>query len=349
MKKLMFIDTNVLLAFYHLTSEDLNKLKVLTDLLASEELYLYLPEQVKQEFQRNREVKIADAMKILDKQKFNFSFPAMCKGYSAYKQLDDALKKCRDDHKSLVDALKRDIHNNALEADKTIKKVFEAAHFVEMTPKILCRARIRKELRNPPGKQDSIGDAVNWEALLDAVPKGECLYFISHDKDYQSSLDSDRFHPYLANEWKKEKEAEVYYYKELSLFFNKEYPDFPQLMLFNKREKDSKIENLANSPNFAWTHSAVAALKEYDNDFSQEQRNAIVEAVISNSQIYWIINDLDIREFIEELIHNRENEINSYNFMMLKELLEPVSEDIPDQKDIPDQYVSAHDEEDIPF
>lgn len=343
MKKLMFIDTNVLLAFYHLTSEDLDQLKVLTDLLAREELYLYLPEHVKQEFRRNREVKIADAMRQLRAQKFKFSFPAMCKGYSEYKQLDDALKKCREDHKSLLDALIRDIHANALAADKTIKKVFEAAHFVEMTPEILCRARIRKELRNPPGKQDSIGDAVNWETLLDAVPKGECLYFISHDKDYQSSLASGQFHPYLADEWKEKKEAEVYYYKELTLFFKKEYPDFPQLMLFSKREKDSKIENLANSPNFAWTHSAVAALEEYDNDFSQEQLNAIVEAVISNNQIYWIINDPDIREFIEELIHDRENEIDSDNFRMLKELLEPVSEDIPDQ------YVSAHDVEDIPF
>lgn len=330
MKKLMFIDTNVLLAFYHLTSEDLDQLKILTDLLAREELYLYLPEHVKQEFRRNREVRMAEAMQILDKQrldkqKFKFSFPAMCKGYSAYKQLDDALKKCRENHKSLLDALIRDIHAdihaNALAADKTIAKVFEAAHFVEMTPEILCRARIRKELRNPPGKQDSIGDAVNWETLLDAVPKGECLYFISRDKDYQSSLDSDQFHPYLADEWKEKKEAEVYYYQELTLFFKKEYPDFPQLMLFSKREKDSKIENLANSPNFAWTHRAVAALKEYDNDFSQEQLNAIVEAVISNSQISWIINDPDIREFIEELIHNRENEIDSYNFRMLKELL----------------------------
>lgn len=42
----LFIDSNVFLSFYHLTSEDLTELNKLVDLLEEKEIRMYLPEQV---------------------------------------------------------------------------------------------------------------------------------------------------------------------------------------------------------------------------------------------------------------------------------------------------------------
>jgi hypothetical protein len=64
----------VFLSFYHLTSEDIEELKKLIALIDNDQIDLVIPEQVKNEFRRNRGAKIADAMKKLQDAKFNLSF-----------------------------------------------------------------------------------------------------------------------------------------------------------------------------------------------------------------------------------------------------------------------------------
>ena len=58
-----FIDTNILLSFYHLSNDDLEELKKLAVLIQQKSVTLYLTDQIAAEFARNREVKIADAVK----------------------------------------------------------------------------------------------------------------------------------------------------------------------------------------------------------------------------------------------------------------------------------------------
>ena len=58
----LYIDTNIFLSFYHLSSDDLEELNKLTVLLDQNRLTLYLPKQVVDEFRRNRDSKIADAV-----------------------------------------------------------------------------------------------------------------------------------------------------------------------------------------------------------------------------------------------------------------------------------------------
>ena len=50
----IFIDTNVYLSFYHLSSDDLEELKKLVVLAREGKVVLLLPEQVIDEFRRNR-------------------------------------------------------------------------------------------------------------------------------------------------------------------------------------------------------------------------------------------------------------------------------------------------------
>ena len=77
----IFIDTNIYLTFYHYSIDDLEELKKLLAALRDPSLTLYLPEQTILEFKRNRESKIADAIKTLSEQKIPDSFPQMCKDY----------------------------------------------------------------------------------------------------------------------------------------------------------------------------------------------------------------------------------------------------------------------------
>ncbi len=89
------------------------------------------------------------------------------------------------------------------------------------------------------------------------------------------------------------------------------------------------IQFLANSESFAETHSIIAKLRVF-TDFSMTQLNEIVEAVITNSQIYWIIEDADVDVFVREVIKGKEEHIKAINLEKLNDLLskEVVEEEI---------------------
>jgi predicted nucleic acid-binding protein len=55
--KTLFTDTNILLSFYHLSSDDLEELRKLIVLIDNKQIVLVLTDQVKDEFFRNRGAK----------------------------------------------------------------------------------------------------------------------------------------------------------------------------------------------------------------------------------------------------------------------------------------------------
>src|SRR3989442_14946441 len=93
-----FIDTNIFLSFYHLTSDDLDELKKLVILLRNKTIRLWLPDQVVKEFHRNRENKISDALKRLRDQRLNLQFPQICKDYEEYEELRQLQKQYEEKH-----------------------------------------------------------------------------------------------------------------------------------------------------------------------------------------------------------------------------------------------------------
>ncbi len=60
----LFIDTNIYLSFYHFTSDDLEELRKLIVAIHEKRIKLYVTSQLRDEFRRNREIKIADALKL---------------------------------------------------------------------------------------------------------------------------------------------------------------------------------------------------------------------------------------------------------------------------------------------
>jgi predicted nucleic acid-binding protein len=296
----LFIDTNVFLSFYHLTSDDLKEIHKLAVLIERGEIILWLPQQVKDEFNRNRENKISDAMKKLREQKIKPQFPQVCKDYEEYPEIRELLKSYEIKLSSLIDKVNTDVISRTLKADSKISELFEKAQIIENNSELVEKAKLRMDIGNPPGKDGSIGDAINWETLLKEVSNEEDLYLIADDKDYYSKLDNDKLKDFLIDEWTNSKSTNIYFYRRLSQFFKEHYP---HIKLASELEKELAIKDLVNSGTFAKTHNAIARLLKY-SEFNKSQVNELLQVALTNSQINIIINDHDVNEFYSNLYHS---------------------------------------------
>jgi hypothetical protein len=330
----LFLDTNTLLSFYHFSSDDLEELRKLAVLLREGRVILYVPTQVISEFRRNREVKIADALKQLRDQKLNLQFPQLSKDYKEYERLRSLQREYSETHGELLTKIERDVEAKLLKADDVINELIALATHIPCDDEILARARSRHQLGNPPGKRDSIGDAVNWEALVVRVRGEEDLYFVSADRDFSSPLDAERFNEYLALEWEDNKGGEIRFFKRLSGFLNEQYPD---IKLAEELEKDLLIRSLAASGTFKRTHDVVARLSKY-SDFTPAQAAAIVTAAVNNTQISWIAKDEDVQTF---LLGVRDKRADSLDEDLLRELDVLLLDD--DEKEVEEE------EDELPF
>jgi predicted nucleic acid-binding protein len=293
----LFIDTNVLLSFYHLTSEDIEELKKLVALVEKKRIDLIVPKQVENEFWRNRGAKIADAMKKLREAKFNASFPAFSKDYGEYAEIRDMLKKADKLHSTLISKIMDDARSTSLKADEIVTGLFEKATKPAFSQDHYLSAVMRTRLGNPPGKNETVGDAMNWEALLISVADGTDLHLVSEDKDYRSQLSENVFNEFLRNEWETKKSSQLYYYSKMSDFFKECFPD---IKIASQVESDLAIGNLSNSGSFASTHSYIAELEKFDQ-FSPEQVERLVKIPAQNNQVGWIIGDTDVHVFYAKL------------------------------------------------
>jgi rRNA-processing protein FCF1 len=81
------------------------------------------------------------------------------------------------------------------------------------------------------------------------------------------------------------------------------------------------INNLINSGSFASTHSAIGLLHPYIHFLSDDEITRILEATSTNEQIYWIINDEDVKQFIGTLYESKKGILSSEIETMIEELL----------------------------
>lgn len=321
----LFIDTNVLLSFYHLTSEDIEELKKLVALVERKEIDLILPKQVENEFWRNRGGKIVDAMKKLREAKFNVSFPAFSKDYDEYAEIRDLLVKADKLHAELVRKITSDAKETALKADEIVTGLFKKATKPAFKQDQYNSAIMRTRLGNPPGKDDSVGDAINWETLLDSVSEGTALFLVSEDKDYRSQLAEGVFNEFLKQEWESKKKSSIHYFPKISDFFKECFPD---IKLASQVEGDLAIAALSRSSSFSETHTCVARL-EFIDEFSPEQVERLVSIAGQNQQVEWIRGDSDVHIFYAGLLDRYGLQISDESFDLLEEFVEKgKSEDI---------------------
>jgi predicted nucleic acid-binding protein len=285
----LFIDTNVYLSFYHYSNDDLEELHKLAALVEHGQIQLLLPQQTIDEFWRNHESKLYDALSKFKSSKLDDQFPQICKSYDEYEQMRTALKSYALAKSALLAKLQKDIDAGNLKADKVIRELFDAATIVERTPEIVDAARLRYDLGNPPGKDGSYGDAISWESLLSVVGDREDLCIVSDDKDFKSKNSSSKLSPFLIREWNDSGRGKLFFYERLSLFLKDK---FPTIHIALEADKELLIKALSESGSFAETHEIVAKLAKY-SEFSAVQANDILSATLSNTQVLWIIDDDD--------------------------------------------------------
>ena len=327
----VFIDTNVFLSFYHLTNDDLEELRKLKVLLEKGNVTLHLPGQTVDEYRRNRETKIADALKRLKEQKLNLQFPVLCKDYGEYGSLRELQKEFEKQHSSLVGKISTDIESNSLKADQVIQELFEKAEAIEITEQLIAKAHLRMSVGNPPGKKGSLGDAINWEALLENVSDEEDLYLIADDRDYFSVLDENKPKEFLIHEWKEKKNADVIFYRRLAPFFKEHYPD---IKLASELEKEMAVQQLVGSRAFVTTHSAIAKLGGFEN-FSQSQVSEIVDSALTNNQVSWILGDQDVFEFMTKFAAEYKDKIEEEAYEQLMQSLKEHEPEEDEDDDFP--------------
>lgn len=294
----IFIDSNIFLNFYDFHREDLERLAQLVELVEKEEIKLFTTKQNKQEVGRNREARLAEAYNKFRESKIFVDMPVICQSYSEYAEVKRAQKVLADKKSALSKNLWKDIISHSLEADKIIKKLFDAAIDIN-SDEVLNEARTRYALGNPPGKKDgSYGDEINWEALLKFIPTDNHFVLISDDKDYKSPLSENELRVFLTKEWEEKKSSKILFYRSLTSFF-KEHKINIELRW--EEEKDQLIQELAESPNFSTTHEIIKRLSKFIS-FSEEQIRKIGVDAFANSQVAWISKDPDVKRFYEKYV-----------------------------------------------
>jgi hypothetical protein len=294
----VFIDANILLNFFHFTTDDLDTLNNVFASQVQGAATVHLTDQVCDEFRRNRESRIKDALKRFRQLEPSAELPSFMRGYEEYDEIRTLTATLRENLKAISEKAADDILHKNLRADHLIGEIFERSAITHTSSQVYDSARKRMDIGNPPGKRGSIGDAINWLLLLEAVPNGQDLHIISEDGDFYSMLDDSAINPFLEQEWREKKQSSVRAYRTLSAFM-KEH--FDGVALSFDQEKRALIDELVDSPNFAATHGLIAALNRYGY-FSLEEARAILDAADRNNQVGMIIADEDISDFLAKAV-----------------------------------------------
>ena len=299
--KNLFIDSNIRLSLYAFSNDDLEELaKLLTHL--DDDIRLFVPRQTSDEVWRNRDSKLMQSLESF--KSFSLQFPNFARVYPEYETIKQEYENLKQKHSEWVAKLKADIVDCKLAVDEVIANFFSKTGILPCDDEIIRTAELRYLRGNPPGKDNKYGDAVNWECLLRCCPDNEDLYLISADNDYASAADREQFNLYLKSEWAERKNSKIVFFKTLSAFLNEHAKD---IKLMEEEEKNALIEALGHSPTFKNTHLLIAQLNGF-TDWTEQQKDALIEAALYNFQVSYIIKDTDIAEFYNKLIERYNSE-----------------------------------------
>jgi len=282
------------LSLYAYTEDNIEELKKVLQLIKSKELKLYIPTVVNQEFYRNRDRKIFESLGNLQRFSTSLSIPRFVEHHDEAKQVRVLLKEVEACRTALVEKATIEIIEQKLAADQLFLELRETASLLAVSDAVDKAARMRLERGNPPGKEGSLGDRLNWELLLSKVPDGADLHVVSRDKDFSSPLGSEVPNSYLSGEWATIKKAQMFLYAGLKPFVKKH---FPTIALASDVEKKLAIKALVESGSWQQTHTAIAQLSPFSADFTPDEAKELFDALVANPEIHAVAGDDDVRSF----------------------------------------------------
>lgn len=292
-----FFDANIYLNLYKLAPRDLKELKKLADLIDGGKLETYLTSQVADEVARLRAKVIADELRPARDGWPRIALPPMAR----QGELFEAWKRAQVDAKRAFQAVLDDVEGAArarrLPADRVASKLYGGGPVLDCT-NLLEAARTRRALGRPPGKGDSLGDAVSWEGLLRWVPDGMDLTLVTSDRDFASPLEPTKVNEYLADEWTSRKRASLHLQPSLTNFLEH---SFPELRLVPDVRKHLLIEDLLGSASFNETHRVLGQLNRY-TEFTHDEAERLLAGGLENTQIFWLVDDPDVERLVVSLL-----------------------------------------------
>ncbi len=220
--KWVFIDSSAFLKMYSYNYDFSKNLKEILKLIEGKKIKLILTKQVLDEIEREREKRLGEFMGKLSKWKESIlNIPPFCEEIPPAKAIKNLSKRL---YENLLDKAKKE----TLNVDIIFKKICKKCEIIPVDSRIFEEAKKRYDMGNPPGKRqirESYGDSINWIILMERIPKGESLYFISADKDFSSELDDSIFSLFLSKEIYSKKKSKVVYYSSISGFLKEEFKE----------------------------------------------------------------------------------------------------------------------------
>lgn len=188
---ILYIDANIYLGFYNSNRPDFKKLLGSVIELTDK---IFFTEQLGYEIDRNKlnvfRLSIDNYVKqtslsktILPEHLDEDSSPKLADWNKERKAIEESITASNKSLKEILNKVLYDISISRDKVSKTLSPIYAKA--VAPIGDDINRARLRKEIGNPPGKRaDPLGDQLSWEQLLNIVPKIKRLWIVSTDKDY---------------------------------------------------------------------------------------------------------------------------------------------------------------------
>ncbi|CAI8404787.1 MAG: Uncharacterised protein [Flavobacterium sp. SCGC AAA160-P02] len=207
---LIFIDTNILLDFYRIKKSNVS-MKYLEEIENHLDLII-TSSQVEMEFKTNRQsviLKSISEIKKIGNEKV--SVPVILSDAKAVEMIQKARKEIQKKQKKLKERIEKILKNPVYHDPvyKSLDKLFKHKSNINLNRqnkkrfKVRSLAKKRFILGYPPRKKsdNSIGDAVNWEWIIDCAEQtGKHIILVTRDSDFGCTYDDDSY----LNDWLKQ-------------------------------------------------------------------------------------------------------------------------------------------------
>jgi len=252
---------------------------------------LLLPQQTKEEVERNRhrqwpENEIKNLENQIEKLKSLLEKTGKELGsFKSYKKLTDEINNEAKRLDRERDKILSTFTNNKSKANQKLRKLFSKATIISENKKIRESAEIRFRKGNPP-YGGNIGDSLIWESLLDYLEnsKRAGLIFVASDKKAWGKFNFDQI---LQDEFKTRVKGRTHYINKLS--------DIPELTAEEQEKikteeignlKKNAVTDFVNSQSFTDAGEKANRLLLYKNFLTVEDYKDILQASLDNYEIY---------------------------------------------------------------
>ncbi len=292
--KYIFIDTN---QYRHIFSKNegfSDEIKNLLDgLIKKDHIKLLLPQQVKDEVERNRfENWFNDEMKDVNKkiEQRNTDLKKHEEALVDYPAELKSVKKKIAKEISLLQkellVIKKKYRNLKSKANQKLKDLFNEAEYIPETDSVVARAQLRLEKNNPPN-DNKLGDALIWESIIEGLKLAEkksILIFIARD---DNAWGKDGFNPWLERELKEKTGVSISLTRALSDLDYLTKEEQKKLRKIEREEsKNNAVSNFVSSQSFVSAGSKIQSVLAYKDILTKDDYVAIIKASISNHEIY---------------------------------------------------------------